>query len=124
VIFKRELATGIPARLPAAEESEDQLEAAASDTSEPPSGMAALAQGAQRVVRILWRLARTFLDRQDLFDERPRGGPLRPHAGQAARRRRRQRVARRTRSHPQGSQTNPTTDRLTSNRGTNSQPNP
>jgi hypothetical protein len=75
VIFKRELATGIPARLPAAEESEDQLEAAASDTSEPPpSGMAALAQGAQRVVRILWRLARTFLDLQDLFDERPRGG--------------------------------------------------
>ena len=36
--------------------------------------MAALAQGAQRVVRTLWRLARTFLDIQDLFDKRPRGG--------------------------------------------------
>ena len=36
--------------------------------------MAALAEGAQRVVRTLWRLARTFLDIQDLFDRRPRGG--------------------------------------------------
>jgi len=76
VIFNRKLAAGIPAPVPATEESEDQLEAAASDTSEPPSGMAALAQGAQRVVRTLWRLARTFLDLQDLFDERPRGGLL------------------------------------------------
>ena len=33
--------------------------------------MAALAQGAQRVVRTLWRLARTFLDLQDLFDDAP-----------------------------------------------------
>jgi hypothetical protein len=74
VIFNRDLAAGIPAPVPAAEESEDQLEAAASDTSEPPSSMALLAQGAQRVVRTLWRLARTFLDLQDLFDERPRGG--------------------------------------------------
>jgi len=74
VIFNRDLAAGIPAPVPAAEESEDNLEAAASDTSEPPSSMAALAQGAQRVVRTLWRLARTFLDLQDLFDERPRGG--------------------------------------------------
>ena len=55
MIFNRELAGGIPARVPAVEESEDQLEAAAADTSEPPSGMAALAQGAQRVVRTLWR---------------------------------------------------------------------
>jgi hypothetical protein len=76
VIFNRELAGGIPAPMPATEESEDQLETAASDTSEPPSGMAALAQGAQRVVRTLWRLAQTFLDLQDLFDERPRGGLL------------------------------------------------
>ncbi len=74
VIFNRDLAAGITAPVPAAEESDDQLEAAAKDTSEPPSSMAALAQGAQRVVRILWRLARTFLDLQDLFDERPRGG--------------------------------------------------
>lgn len=46
---------------------------AALDTSEPPSRMAALAQGAQPVVRTLWRLARNFLELQDLFDERPRG---------------------------------------------------
>jgi len=76
VIFNRKLAAAIPAPVPATEESEDQLEAAASDTSEPPSGMAALARGAQRVVRTLWRLARTFLDLQDLFAERPRGGLL------------------------------------------------
>jgi hypothetical protein len=100
VIFNRDLASGIPAPVPAAEESEDQLEAAASDTSEPPSRMAALAQGAQRVVRTLWRFARTFLDLQDLFDRTPPRRPLRPHAGQAARRRRRRRMARRTRSHP------------------------
>ena len=65
VIFNRDLASGIPASVPAAEESEDQLEVAASDISEPPSHMAALAQGAQRVVRTLWRLARTFLDLED-----------------------------------------------------------
>jgi hypothetical protein len=59
-----------------AEESEDQLEAAAKDMTEPPSHMAALAQGAQRVVRTLWRLRRTLLDLQNLFDERPRGGLL------------------------------------------------
>jgi hypothetical protein len=75
VIFNRDLA-GVPAAVPTTKESEDQLEAAAADTSEPPSRMAALAQGAQRVVRTLWRLGRTFLDIQDLFDERPRGGIL------------------------------------------------
>lgn len=74
VIFDRSLPAGIPAKVPAAAESEEQLEAAAADTREPPSRMAALAQGGQRVVRTLWRLARTFLDLQDLFDERPRGG--------------------------------------------------
>jgi hypothetical protein len=74
VIFKRDLAVGVPAPVPAAAESEDQLEAAAKDLTEPPSHMAALAQGAQRVVRTLWRLGRTFLDVQELFDERPRGG--------------------------------------------------
>ena len=74
VIFKRDLATGISAQVPTAEESEDQLEAATKDMTEPPSHMAALAQGAQRVVRTLWRLGRTLLDLQNLFDERPRGG--------------------------------------------------
>jgi hypothetical protein len=74
VIFNRDLAAGTSAPVPAPEESEDQLEAAALDLSEPPSRMAALTQGAQRVVRTLWRLGRTFLDLQDLFDKRPRGG--------------------------------------------------
>jgi hypothetical protein len=74
VIFNRDLAAGTSASVPAPEESEDQLEAAALDTTEPPSRMAALTQGAQRVVRTLWRLGRTFLDVQDLFDKRPRGG--------------------------------------------------
>jgi hypothetical protein len=74
VLFNRDLAAAIAAPMPEAEEAEGQLEAAASDTSEPPSTMAALAQGPQRVIRTLWRLARTFLDLQDLFDERPRGG--------------------------------------------------
>ena len=74
VIFNRDLRTGTPSAVPSAQESEDQLEVAAADTSEPPSTMSALAQGAQRVVRTLWRLGRTFLDIQDLFDQRPRGG--------------------------------------------------
>jgi hypothetical protein len=73
VLFDRDL-TRTAAPVPTADQSEDQLATAASDTSEPPSTMAALAEGAQRVVRTLWRLARTFLDIQDLFDKRPRGG--------------------------------------------------
>jgi hypothetical protein len=74
VIFNRDLAARTRPPVPTAGESEEQLEAAASDTSEPPSRMAALGQGAQRVVRTLWRLARIFLDLQNVFDERPRGG--------------------------------------------------
>lgn len=74
VIFKRDLAAGVSTWVPALAESEDQLEAAVKDMTEPPSQMAALAQGAQRVVRTVWRLGRTFLDLQDLFDKRPRGG--------------------------------------------------
>ena len=74
VIFNRDLAARTRAPIPTAGESEERLEAAASDTSEPPSRMAALGQGAQRVVRTLWRLARIFLDLQNVFDERPRGG--------------------------------------------------
>ncbi len=75
VLFDRDL-TAATVSVPTVEESDDQLERAAGDTSEPPSGMAALAQGAQRVVRTLWRLARVFLDLQNLFDKRPRGGLL------------------------------------------------
>lgn len=73
ILFDRDLSTPA-APVPDPEESEQQLENAASDTSEPPSRMAALGQGAQRAVRTLWRLARTFLGVQDLLDERPRGG--------------------------------------------------
>jgi hypothetical protein len=72
VLFNRELQPEAPP-VPAADESEEQLEEAAQDTSEPPSQMAALGHGAQRAVRTLWRLARTFFNIDDLLDERPRG---------------------------------------------------
>jgi hypothetical protein len=73
VLFNRDLAPQT-APIPDPEESEEQLESAAEDTREPPSQMAALGKGAQRAVRTLWRLARTFLNIDDLLDERPRGG--------------------------------------------------
>ena len=73
VLFNRDLDPPAPP-VPAPEEAEEQLENAAKDTREPPSQMAALGQGAQRAVRTLWRLARTFLNVDDLLDERPRGG--------------------------------------------------
>lgn len=73
VIFDRDLGKDASAPVPDARETEAELESAAGDTTEPPSGMAALAQGAQRVVRTLWRLARNFLELQNLFDRRPRG---------------------------------------------------
>ncbi|MFP5282143.1 MAG: hypothetical protein ACLGIF_01680 [Actinomycetes bacterium] len=72
VLFERTLAPQAAA-VPDSEEAEQDLAAAADDTGEPPSGMAALGRGAQRAVRTLWRLARTFLDLQNLLDERPRG---------------------------------------------------
>jgi hypothetical protein len=75
VLFDRDL-TAATISVPTPEESDDQLNRAAGDVSEPPSSMAALAHGAQRVVRTLWRLARVFLDLQSLFDRRPRGGLL------------------------------------------------
>lgn len=73
VLFDRQLGAETAA-VPPAEQSEDRLKAAVEDLSEPPSGLAALAEGAQRVIRTLWRLARSFLDVQALFDRRPRGG--------------------------------------------------
>ena len=73
VLFNRDLSPQA-APVPDPGESEEQLENAANDTREPPSQMAALGKGAQRAVRTLWRLARTFLGLQDLLDERPRGG--------------------------------------------------
>src|SRR3954453_23570326 len=46
VLFNRDLSAATRARVPGANECDDQLELAASDTSEPPSTMAALAHGA------------------------------------------------------------------------------
>jgi transposase-like protein len=73
VLFDRDLASESEA-MPAAQESQDQLAAAASDLREPPSQLAALGQSAQAAVRILWRLARIFFEVDNLLDERPRGG--------------------------------------------------
>ncbi len=72
VLLNRELAPQA-APVPDPEESEEQLENAAADTSEPPSTMDVLSEVAQRAVRTLWRLARTLLSIDDLLDERPRG---------------------------------------------------
>ena len=72
VLFNRELGT-TPAAVPSPEQADERLEAAVGDTGEPPSGLSALAVGAQRVVRTLWGLARVFLELQGLFDRRPRG---------------------------------------------------
>lgn len=75
VLFDRTLDPGtVPIADPA--EAEQHLESAAADTTEPPSTMSALGRGAQRTVRTLWRLARTFLEVDDLLDRRPRGGLL------------------------------------------------
>ena len=74
VLFDRHLTREGPDPVPPADQSDERLESAARDTTEPPSGLAGLAYGAQRVVRTLWRLARTFLELQNLFDKRPRGG--------------------------------------------------
>ncbi len=76
VLFERDLSAAPPAAVPSAEQSDEQLEKAVGDKSEPPSSMSVLAVGAQRVVRTVWRLARTFLDLQGLFDKRPRGNPM------------------------------------------------
>ena len=72
MIFNRDLAAGIPAQVPP-QKSAKSREAAANDTSESPSRMAVLARGAAgRPDPVASRP--TFLDLQDLFDERPRGG--------------------------------------------------
>jgi hypothetical protein len=54
-------------------QSEQNLEDAAADVSEPPSTMDRLGAQAQRTVRALWRLGRSLLEVQELLDERPRG---------------------------------------------------
>ncbi|HYI60046.1 MAG TPA: hypothetical protein VEX66_17895 [Microlunatus sp.] len=73
VLFDRDVSAVAPATVPTRGQSADELESAAGDTTEPPSSMAVLSQGAQRVVRTLWRLARVLLELQSLFDKRPRG---------------------------------------------------
>lgn len=73
ILFDRHLdATTAPVADPA--EAEQQLETAAADPTEPPSTMDTLGLHAQRTVRTLWRLARIFLDLDNLLDQRPRGG--------------------------------------------------
>lgn len=75
VIFERELRPA-SAAVPATEESEKALSEAADDESEPPSALKKLGEGGRRAVRGMWRLARTLLELQGIFDDRPRGGLL------------------------------------------------
>ncbi|HYN28721.1 MAG TPA: hypothetical protein VES95_02445 [Dermatophilaceae bacterium] len=72
VLFGRDLVPA-PDSVPATD-AERALEEAAEDPTEPPSAMEALGDGAKRTVRTLWRLARSFLEVDDLLDRRPRGG--------------------------------------------------
>lgn len=73
VIFDRDLSSA-GGEVADTASSEEALTAAVQDTTEPPSAMKRLGEGGQRAVRSMWRLARTLLEVQDLFDERPRGG--------------------------------------------------
>jgi hypothetical protein len=75
ILFDREL-SGEPATVVEPERADRDLETAAADTTEPPSTMQALGQTAQRTVRSLWRLARIFLELDNLLDHRPRGNLL------------------------------------------------
>ncbi|MCI2239967.1 hypothetical protein MO973_36575 [Paenibacillus sp. TRM 82003] len=94
VLFDRDL-DAAAAALPAAEEAEHRLD---TDTDAGPSGegeggggeggggeggggegsgrAAALGRGAQRAARTVWRLARAFLEVQQMLEERPRGNLL------------------------------------------------
>jgi len=71
VLFDRDL-PAVGSAVPSPEESEEALTAG----EEGSSRIAALARGAQRGAGTLWRLARIFLELQNLLDERPRGGFL------------------------------------------------
>lgn len=76
VLFDREVTTA--ATPPPAHDSQRALEQAAADTTEPPSGMAALTAGSQRGVRALWRLATHLLELNKTLQTRPRGNRLSP----------------------------------------------
>ncbi len=73
VLFDRDLASAT-APVPASEESEHRLATAPDQSQDKRGGVAKLSRGAQRAAKTLWQLARTFLDLQNLLDERPRGG--------------------------------------------------
>lgn len=75
VLFNRELA---PADVPVPDPSraEQQLAEEPDDDAAEPGVARRLGRGAQRAAKTIWRLARTFLELQSLFDERPRGGLL------------------------------------------------
>ena len=74
VLFDRDLSGAAP--VPPVEESQQSLTNAEDDAGQPSSLAGALARGARRSARTLWRLAMTFRDLQHLLDERPRGGLL------------------------------------------------
>lgn len=75
VLFDRDIA---PAAVPVPDpsRSEEQLAEEPDDDSDEPGAVKRLGRGAQRAAQTVWRLARTFLELQNLFDERPRGGFL------------------------------------------------
>jgi hypothetical protein len=71
VLFHREL-TASMASVPTAEDSKSHL-ADSGEVAPSPETREKLTRGAQRAASTLWQLARSFMDLQSLFDERPRG---------------------------------------------------
>jgi hypothetical protein len=71
VLFNRGLSTKAP--VPPPEESEQSLRDPEDEAVQQSSLASALARGARRSARTLWRLATAFRDVQHLLDERPRG---------------------------------------------------
>lgn len=79
VIFERELrpADTTATTVPDASTSEDELATAASEVPDAPTSRARrIGAGGQRGAKAMWRLARTLLELQNIFDERPHGGFL------------------------------------------------
>ena len=74
VLFDREL-TPAAVRVPDSSRSEEQL-AEEPDDDDDSGAAKRLGRGAQRAARTVWQLARTFIELQNLFEERPRGGLL------------------------------------------------
>lgn len=72
ILFERDLAAQTAA-VPPPEDSESALASDPEADDDETSRIGALGRGAQRAAGTLWRLARTFLEVQQLLDERPRG---------------------------------------------------